>query len=281
MAIRKYKPTTAGRRLSSADAFSDITKAGPEKSLVVRRKTAAGRNFRGKITVRHRGGGARQMVRIVDFKRGKYDVPAKVASIEYDPNRGSRLALLNYADGAKSYIVAPMGLKVGDEIISSKTKEVEIKTGNRLPLENIPVGVPVHSVELVPGSGGVVARGAGTGVQLMAIEGKYAQLKLPSGEIRLFPKECMATVGMVSNPDYRLIRWGKAGRTRHRGRRPVVRGKAMNPCDHPHGGGEGRQPIGLKHPKTPWGKPALGVKTRKAKKASGKLIVKRRRRKSR
>jgi large subunit ribosomal protein L2 len=278
MAIRKYKPTTPGRRISSVDAFSDITKKEPEKRLTVRKKRSGGRNAQGKITVRHRGGGAKRLIRTVDFKQDKYDVPAKVAAIEYDPNRGARLALLNYADGDKRYVVATQGLKVGEEIVSSKER-VEIKAGNRMPLEKIPVGIAVHSVEMVPGMGAKVVRGAGLSAQYMALEGKFAQLKLPSGEIRLFPKESMATIGQVSNPDYRLIRWGKAGRTRHLGVRPTVRGKVMNPVDHPHGGGEGRQPIGLKHPKTPWGKPALGVKTRKAKKASNKFIVKRRKRK--
>ncbi|KPJ85253.1 50S ribosomal protein L2 [Parcubacteria bacterium SG8_24] len=276
MPIKIYKPTTAGRRRSSVDAFTDITKDKPEKQLVTRKKRYAGRNAKGRVTVRHRGGGARKKVRLVDFKRDKYGVPAKVAAIEYDPNRGARLALLHYRDGEKRYIVAPFGLQVGDEIMSSKER-IEIKPGNRMPLEIIPVGVEVHSVELTPGAGGVVARGAGAGVQYMALEGRFAQLKLPSGEIRLFPKDCMATIGSVGNADYRLIRWGKAGRTRHRGRRPVVRGKVMNPVDHPHGGGEGRNPIGLlKGPKTKWGKKALGVKTRKAKKASSKFIVKRR-----
>ncbi len=281
MPIKKYKPTSAGRRISSVDAFLDITTDTPEKSLLLSKKRMAGRNVRGKITVRHRGGGARHIVRIVDFKRDKYDVPAIVATIEYDPARGARIGLLNYKDGEKRYMVIPDGLTVGTEVVSSRDKEIEIKTGNRLPLEKIPPGIPVHSVEMTPGNGGQIARGAGTGVQLMAIEGAYAQLKLPSSEIRLVPKECMATIGQVGNPDHRLIRWGKAGRTRHRGRRPVVRGKAMNPVDHPHGGGEGRHPIGMKHPKTPTGKPALGVKTRKKKKASSNLIVQRRRKKQR
>lgn len=277
MPIRKYKPTTAGRRISSVDAFSDITKKKPEKKLKVIRKRSGGRNAQGKVTVRHHGGGAKRYTRIIDFKQDKYDIPAKVAAIEYDPNRGARLALLHYADGEKRYVVATQGLKVGEEIVSSKER-VEIRAGNRMPLEMIPAGIAVHSIEMTPGKGATVVRGAGLSAQYMALEGKFAQLKLPSGEIRLFPKECMATIGQVSNPDYRLIRWGKAGRTRHLGVRPTVRGKVMNPVDHPHGGGEGRQPIGLKHPKTPWGKPALGVKTRKAKKASNKFIVSRRKR---
>ncbi|MBI4457743.1 50S ribosomal protein L2 [Candidatus Uhrbacteria bacterium] len=275
MPIKMYKPVTLGRRLSSVDSFEDITKTEPEKSLIVNRKKMAGRNAQGKITVRHRGGGAAQFVRIVDFKQDKYGVPAKVAAIEYDPLRGARLALLHYADGEKRYIVAPQGVVVGETLLSSK-EQIEVKPGNRMPLEKMPVGVQVHNIELSPGKGGMVARGAGNVASLLALEGDHAQLKLPSGEVRMFAKECMATIGMVSNPDHRLIRWGKAGRTRHRGRRPEVRGKVMNPVDHPHGGGEGKQPIGLKHPKTKWGKPALGVKTRNKKKASWKFIVKRR-----
>jgi len=275
MPIKQYKPVTLGRRLSSVDAFADVTKTEPERSLLAVKKRRGGRNSQGKITVRHRGGGAARFVRIVDFKRDKFGVPAKVAAIEYDPNRGARLALLHYKDGAKSYIVAPQGLNVGDEIVSSK-EPVEIKPGNRLPLEKLPVGIQIHSIELVPGEGGILVRGAGLGAQLMAVEGDYAQIKLPSGEVRMFSKACMATVGMVGNPDRRLVRWGKAGRTRHRGRRPEVRGKVMNPVDHPHGGGEGKHPIGLVHAKTLWGKPALGVKTRDKKKASWKFIIKRR-----
>ncbi|HTM69236.1 MAG TPA: 50S ribosomal protein L2 [Candidatus Binatia bacterium] len=275
MPIKIYRPVTKGRRLSSVDAFSDITKWEPEKSLITAKKRASGRNNQGKITVRHRGGGANRYVRTVDFKQDKYDIPAKVASIEYDPGRGARIALLNYKDGEKRYIVAPQGLTVGETVISSR-QLVEIKPGNRMPLSMIPVGVAVHNIELTPGTGGMVARGAGLGAQFMALEGDFAQLKLPSGEVRRFSKDCMATVGMVGNPDHRLVRWGKAGRTRHRGRRPEVRGKVMNPVDHPHGGGEGKHPIGLKHPKTLWGKPALGVKTRDKKKSSWKLIVSRR-----
>jgi len=275
MPIKVYKPTSAGRRHSSVDAFADITKNEPEKSLVIAKTRASGRNNQGKITVRHRGGGAARFIRIVDFKRAKYDIPAKVAAIEYDPARGARLALLNYVDGAKAYMVAPKDLKVGDMVVSSKDL-VEVKPGNRMPLSVIPVGVEVHSIEMFPGNGGMFARGAGNAAQYMAQEGEFAQLKLPSGEVRMFSKDCMATVGAVGNSDHRLVRWGKAGRTRHRGRRPQVRGKVMNPVDHPHGGGEGRNSIGLKHPKTPWGKPALGVKTRNKKKASWKFIVKRR-----
>ncbi len=279
MAIKRYKPTTPGRRFSSVQDFSDITKKEPEKSLTMIKKRSGGRNNQGKITVRHRGGGAKRYIRIVDFKQDKFDVQAEVIAIEYDPNRGARIALVKYEDGEKRYIIVPIGLNVGDKVVSSKDKEIEIKTGNRTKLELIPQGIDVYNVEMLPGKGGQIARGAGTMVKLMAIEGKYAQLKMPSGEIRLVPKGCMATIGQVGNTDYRLIRWGKAGRTRHRGFRPTVRGKAMNPVDHPHGGGEGNQPIGLKHPKTPWSKPALGVKTRKKTKASSRLIIQRRKRK--
>ncbi|MCD4705589.1 50S ribosomal protein L2 [bacterium] len=276
MGIRKYKPTTPGRRKSSVQDFSDITKKNPEKSLTVIKKRSGGRNNQGKITVRHRGGGAKRYIRIIDFKQNRFDDVATVSAIEYDPNRGSRLALIKYEDNEKKYIIAPIGMKVGDKIVSSKKEDIEIKSGNRTLLKNIPSGMGVYNIELVPGKGGQIARGAGTIVKLMAVEGKYAQLKMPSGEIRLVPKDCMATIGQASNPDYRLIRWGKAGRMRHKGIRPTVRGKVMNPVDHPHGGGEGNQPIGLKHPKTPWGKPALGVKTRNKKKSSNSLIIKRR-----
>ncbi len=275
MPIKIHRPVTLGRRISSVDAFDDITKWEPERSLITPKRKTGGRNAQGKITVRHRGGGADRYVRDVDFLRGKFGVPARVAAIEYDPNRGARLALLHYKDGEKRYMIAPHGLTVGEEVVSSK-EQVEIKPGNRMPIDKMPVGIQIHSIELIPGRGGVIARGAGMGAQLMAVEGDFAQLKLPSGEIRMFSKNCMATVGMVGNPDRRLIRWGKAGRTRYRGRRPEVRGKVMNPVDHPHGGGEGKNPIGLKHAKTPWGKPALGVKTRNKKKASWKFIVKRR-----
>jgi large subunit ribosomal protein L2 len=273
MGVKRYKPTTPGRRISSVDDFSDVTKSSPEKKLTIKKNRKAGRT-KGKITVRHRGGGAKRRIRLVDFKRDKFDVPAKVAAIEYDPNRGARLALLYYADGEKRYMVAPMGLKVGDEIVSSHRRG-EIQTGNRFRLEHIPIGMEIYNIELKPGKGGQMVRGAGTFAQLMAVEGSYATVRLPSGEVRMVLKDCMATLGHTSNPDRRLIRWGKAGRTRHRGWRPTVRGKAMNPVDHPHGGGEGRNPIGLKQPKTPTGKPALGVKTRR-KNASTKLIIKRR-----
>jgi large subunit ribosomal protein L2 len=273
MGVKRYKPTTPGRRLSSVDDFKDVTRSKPLKKLTKTRKKFAGRT-KGKITVRHRGGGAKQRVRLVDFKRDKFDIPAKVASIEYDPNRGARIVLLHYADGEKRYMLAPIGLKVGDSVVSSKEKG-EIQTGNRFELQNIPAGMQVYNIELNPGRGGQIVRGAGTSAQLMAVEGAYATIRLPSGEVRMVPRKCMATIGQTSNPDRRLIRWGKAGRTRHRGIRPTVRGKAMNPVDHPHGGGEGSNPIGMKRPKTPTGKPALGVKTRR-KRSSEKLIIKRR-----
>ncbi len=273
MPVKRYHPTSAGRRISSVDAFADITKSYPEKSLTIPRKEFAGRSH-GKIAVRHKGGGAKQRIRLVDGVRHRFDIPASVSAIEYDPNRGARLALITYKDGLKSYIIAPTGLKVSDVILSSRGKG-EIQNGNRFALEHIPVGLMVHEVEMTPGKGAQLARGAGTGIQLMAVEGPYATLKLPSGEMRMVFKTCMATIGQVSNPDRRLIRWGKAGRNRHRGIRPTVRGKVMNPVDHPHGGGEGRNSIGLKHPKTPTGKPALGVKTRR-KQASDHLILERR-----
>lgn len=278
MGIKKVKPTTPGRRGMSLDDFSDITKSKPEKSLIVIKKRKSGRNSQGRITVRHRGGGAKRYIRIIDFKRDKFDVPAKVSSIEYDPNRGARIALLRYNDGEKRYIVAPIGLRVGNEVISSR-KQVEIKIGNAMPIKYIPAGVAVYNIELEPGMGAKLARGAGNSAGVMGIEGKYAQIKMPSGEIRLIKKDCLCTVGQASNPDRRHIKIGKAGRKRYLGIRPTVRGTAMNPKDHPHGGGEGNQPIGLKHPKTPWGKPALGVKTRKKNRPSDKLIIKRRKKK--
>jgi len=274
MGIKKVKPTTAGRRQATFDDFFDITKTKPEKNLIIIKKRMGGRNAQGKITVRHRGGGAKRYIRLVDFKRDKFDIPAKVASIEYDPNRGARIALLNYRDGAKRYIVAPVDLVVGEEVLASKN-QIEIKRGNAMPVKYIPAGVAVYNLELEPSQGGRIARGAGNSVSVMGVEGKYAQIKMPSGEIRLVSKECLCTIGQVSNPDKRHIKLGSAGRSRHLGIRPTVRGKAMNPVDHPHGGGEGNQPIGLKHPKTPWGKPALGVKTRKHR-YSDKFIIKRR-----
>ena len=274
MGIKKVKPNTPGRRLATFDDFKDLTKSSPEKRLVIAKKRRGGRNSQGKITIRHRGGGAKRHVRLVDFKRDKFGIPAKVAAIEYDPNRGARLALLHYADGAKRYIIAPVDLNVDDQVLSSK-ELIEIKTGNALPLEFIPAGMPVNCVELEPGRGAKIARGAGNLVYVMGVDPKYAQLKMPSGEIRQVRKECLATVGRVSNPDYRHISLGKAGRSRHLGIRPTVRGSAMNPVDHPHGGGEGNQSIGLRHPKTKWGKPAFGVKTRR-KSRSDRLIIKRR-----
>jgi large subunit ribosomal protein L2 len=278
MGIKKVKPTTAGRRSARFDDFADITKKSPEKRLVISKKRASGRNNTGRITVRHRGGGAKRNIRIIDFKRDKFDIPASVTAIEYDPNRGARLALLTYADGEKRYIIAPVKLKVGDKVLSTK-KQGDMEPGNAMPIKYIPAGIPVYNIELAPGQGGKIARGAGNSVSVMGTEGKYAQIKMPSGEIRLIPKECLCTVGQVSNPDRRHIKLGSAGRKRHLGWRPTVRGTVMNPVDHPHGGGEGNQPIGMKHPKTPWGKPAFGVKTRKAKKGSSKLILQRRKRK--
>ena len=275
MPIKSFKPTTFGRRGASVDSYADITKTTPEKSLLVPKIRISGRNSQGKITVRHRGGGHKRMIRVVDFKRDKYDVPATVAAIEYDPNRNARIALLHYKDGEKRYIVAADKMKVGDVILSS-LKKIEAANGNRMPLMYVPIGLTVHDIELAPRGGGKMARAAGNGTQLMAVEGDLATLRLPSGEMRMVSKHCSATIGVASNPDSWLVRLGKAGRMRHLGIRPRVRGKVMNPVDHPHGGGEGKQPIGLKYPKTPWGKHALGVKTRKPKKASWRLIVKRR-----
>ncbi len=274
MPIKKYRPVTKGRRQSSVQDFSDVTTRTPEKSLLVQRKSRSGRSG-GKITVRHRGGGNRRFIRDVDNIRDRFDIPATVRTVEYDPNRGARLGLIIYRDGVKSYILLPDGMKVGDTVVSSKT-EAEIATGNRLPLEKIPVGTPVHAVELQPGKGGQLGRGAGARIEFLAIEDTWAVLRMPSGEMRRVPKVCMATIGTVSNPDWHLVRWGKAGRMRHRGIKPTVRGKAMNPVDHPHGGGEGKHPIGMKYAKTKWGKHALGVKTRKRKLGSDRLIIARR-----
>ncbi|MFA5184359.1 MAG: 50S ribosomal protein L2 [Patescibacteria group bacterium] len=274
MGIKKVKANTPGRREATFDTFTDLTKFTPEKRLVAIKKRRGGRNASGKITVRHRGGGAKRYIRLVDFKRDKYNVPATVAAIEYDPNRGARLALLHYADGAKRYIIAPSDLTIGEKVMSSQ-ELIEIKNGNALPLQFIPAGMAVSCVELEPGQGAKIARGAGNVVYVMGVEGKYAQLKMPSGEIRQVKKECLCTIGRASNADRRHISLGKAGRNRHLGIRPTVRGTAMNPVDHPHGGGEGNQPIGLRHPKTPWGKPALGVKTRR-KRHSDRLIINRR-----
>lgn len=275
MGVRIYKPTSPARRRSSVDDFADITATKPYKPLTVKLHRQAGRNNQGKITVRHQGSGEKRRYRLVDFDRIKFDMTAKVLTIEYDPNRNARIALIEYVDAVKAYIIAPDGLKVGDAIVSSRQKQ-EIQVGNRVPLEHIPAGMMVHCVELEPGKSGLIARAAGNGVTVMSMEGNFVQAKLPSGEVRIFDKSCLATIGRVSNAEYRTIRWGSAGRQRHRGIRPTVRGKAMNPVDHPHGGGEGNQPIGLKHPKTAQGRPALGVKTRDQKKATNRFIIKRR-----
>lgn len=274
MAIKKYNPTTPGLRGMTVSAFEEITRTTPEKSLTVTLKKHAGRNSRGKITVRHRGGGYRPKYRIIDFKRNKDGVPGKVAAIEYDPNRSANIALIHYLDGEKRYIIAPETLTVGDVILSGP--EADIKVGNALPLANIPVGTIIHNIEMKPGKGGQMVRSAGNGAQLMAKEGKEAQIRLPSGEVRKIRLECRATIGEVGNGDHANIQIGKAGRKRHMGIRPTVRGSVMNPNDHPHGGGEGKAGIGRVSPVTPWGKPALGYKTRKKKKASDKYIVKRR-----
>ena len=274
MAIKNYKPTTASRRNMSVTDYSELSKVAPERSLLVSLKKNSGRNSYGRITVRHRGGGVRTKYRIIDFKRDKFDVPAEVMSIEYDPNRSAFIALLKYEDGEKRYILQPVGLKVGDTVIAGTS--ADIKPGNALPLANIPVGTIVHNVELYPGRGGQLARAAGNSAQLMAKEGGKALLRLPSSELRYVPVECMATIGQVGNTDHENVKIGKAGRKRHMGWRPTVRGSVMNPNDHPHGGGEGKSPIGRPGPVTPWGKPALGYKTRKTKKPSDKLIVKRR-----
>jgi len=275
MGIKIVKPTSPGRRSATFDDFSDITQTEPEKSLIVMRKGQAGRNNTGKITVRHQGGGVKRFIRQIDFFRDKFDIPAKVMTIEYDPNRGARIGLVYYKDGAKRYIIMPLGLKVGDEILSSKNL-IEIKAGNTMPIKFIPPGVEVHNIELEPGRGAKIARGAGNLVFVMGILGNNAQIKMPSSEIRLVNKECLCTIGQVSNLDRSHIVIGRAGRQRLLGVRPTVRGTAMNPVDHPHGGGEGKQPIGLKYPKTKWGKHALGVKTRKPKKRSNRLIISRR-----
>ena len=274
MGIRTYNPYTPSRRHMTGSDFSEITKSTPEKSLTVSKNSKAGRNAHGKITVRHRGGGAKRKYRIIDFKRYKDGIPATVKSIEYDPNRTANIALICYADGQKAYIIAPNGLQVGAVLMNGP--EAEIKLGNCLPLAQIPVGTMVHNVELHPGKGGQLVRSAGNAAQLMAKEGKYATLRLPSGEMRLVPIQARATVGQVGNIDHELINIGKAGRKRHMGIRPTVRGSVMNPNDHPHGGGEGRAPIGRSGPMTPWGKPALGYKTRKKNKHSNKMIVRRR-----
>lgn len=276
MAVRVYKPTTNGRRVSSVQDFSDITKKQPEKSLIQILQKKSGRNNTGNITVRHQGGGVKRYYRIIDFKNNKFDVVGTVIAIEYDPNRGPRIALVEYADGEKRYVLANEGMKVGTKILSSESK-IDSAVGNRMPLEHIPVGLFIYNIELTPGKGGQMVRGAGAAAQLQALEGKYAQIKLPSGEMRLVLKTCLATVGRVGNSDYRLVRYGKAGRMRHRGIRPRVKGKNMNPVDHPHGGGEGHSPIGLRGgPKTQWGKKAMGVKTRNKTKWNNHMIVERR-----
>jgi len=274
MGIKKYNPTTPGLRGMTVSTFEEITCSTPEKSLTVTLKKHSGRNNRGKITVRHRGGGYRPKYRIIDFKRNKDGIPGTVATIEYDPNRSANIALINYADGEKRYIIAPNKLKVGDVIVSGA--DADIKIGNALPLANIPVGTIIHNIEMKPGKGGQMVRSAGNGAQLMAKEGNEAQVRLPSGEVRKVTLNCRATIGEVGNGDHANIQIGKAGRKRHMGIRPTVRGSVMNPNDHPHGGGEGKAGIGRVSPVTPWGKPALGYKTRKKNKASDKYIVKRR-----
>ena len=270
MGIKIYKPVTPGLRGMTGSTFEEITKTKPEKNLTVFKSKKAGRNVYGRITVRHRGGGHKQMVRIVDFKRQKLGIPATVTAIEYDPKRSARLALLTYADGVKSYIIAPLGVKVGDQLISGA--EVDIRPGNCLPIDNIPVGTMIHNIEMQPGKGGQLVRSAGTSAQLLAKEGEYAQIRMPSGEIRLINKRCFAVIGQVGNVEHGQIKLGKAGRKRHIGFRPAVRGSAMNPNDHPHGGGEGRSPIGMPGPKTPWGKPTLGYKTRRNKSTNKNIL---------
>ena len=274
MGIKKYTPYTPSRRNMTGLDFTEITKNAPEKSLTVSLKKNSGRNNQGKITVRHHGGGSRRKYRIIDFKRNKDNIPATVLSIEYDPNRTANIALICYADGQKAYILAPQGLKVGQKIMNGE--HAEARLGNCLPLSLIPIGTEVHNVELYPGAGAQLVRSAGVAAQLMAKEGKYATLRLPSGEMRMVPINCRATIGVVGNGEHSLVNIGKAGRKRHMGIRPTVRGSVMNPNDHPHGGGEGRAPVGRPGPCTPWGKPALGLKTRSKKKASNKLIVRRR-----
>lgn len=273
MPVKKFKPTTNARRGMSTLVNQEITKNTPEKSLVVPKKKTSGRNNLGRITVRHRGGGEKRKYRIIDFKRDKFDITGKVAAIEYDPNRSANIALITYLDGEKRYIIAPNGLKVGDVIVSGTN--VDVKVGNAMPIMNIPVGTVIHNIEMRPGKGAQIARSAGSSAQILGREEKYVLIRLRSGETRKILGTCMATIGEVGNADYALINLGKAGRTRHMGIKPTVRGSVMNPNDHPHGGGEGRAPIGRKQPMTPWGKPALGMNTRKNKKASTKLIVSR------
>ncbi|WKZ51997.1 MAG: 50S ribosomal protein L2 [Anaerolineales bacterium] len=278
MAVKKYKPVTPGQRNMTGYTFDEITKSKPERSLLVPLRKSGGRNAYGRVTVRHRGGGHRQFIRKVDFKREKRGIPAKVAAIEYDPNRTARLALLHYADGEKRYIIAPLDVKVGDSLMAGPT--AEIRSGNNLPIANIPVGTLIHNIELKEGRGGQLVRSAGGSAQLLAKEGDFAQVRMPSGEVRLIRQVCYATIGQIGNLDHSNIKLGKAGRKRHKGIRPTVRGSAMSPRDHPHGGGEGRQPIGKPGPRTPWGKPTLGYRTRKNKQTD-KYIVRRRSKKSR
>ena len=278
MAVKKYKPVTPGMRDMTGYTFEEITKSTPERSLLVMRQGHGGRNAQGRVTVRHRGGGARRFIRIVDFKREKHGIPAKVAAVEYDPNRTARLALLFYVDGEKRYIIAPLDLKVGDTVMSGPT--AEIRPGNSLPVSNIPIGTLIHNIEMKEGKGAQMVRSAGGAAQLLAKEGDFAQIRMPSGEVRLIHQVCYATIGQVGNLDHNNVKLGKAGRKRHMGIRPTVRGTAMSPRDHPHGGGEGRQPIGLAGPKSPWGKPTLGKKTRRNKKTD-QYIVRRRNKTSR
>jgi large subunit ribosomal protein L2 len=278
MPVKKYKPVTPGQRGMTGHTFEEVTKSKPERSLLLPLRKQGGRNVQGRVTVRHRGGGHRRAIRIVDFKRNKLSIPARVAAIEYDPNRTARLALLHYADGEKRYIVAPLGLRVGDAVMSGPN--AEIRVGNALPISSIPVGTTIHNIELREGKGGQLVRSAGSSAQLLAKEGDFAQIRMPSGEVRLIRQVCFATIGQIGNVDHGNIKLGKAGRKRHLGIRPTVRGSAMSPRDHPHGGGEGRQPIGLPGPKSPWGKPTLGYKTRRNKQ-SNKYIVRRRTKKGR
>jgi len=270
MAVKIFKPKTPGQRHKTSYTFEEITKDRPERSLIYAQKKTAGRNSLGRVTVRHRGGGAKRQIRIVDFKRDKTGIPAKVSAIEYDPNRTARLALLVYADGEKRYILAPIGVKVGGSLLSGA--QAEIRPGNNLPLANIPVGTTVHAIEMQPGKGAQISRSAGTSAQLLAKEGKYAHVRMPSGEVRLVLQECSASIGQVGNVEHSNVKLGKAGRKRHKGWRPEVRGTAMSPRDHPHGGGEGRSPIGMAGPKTPWGKPTLGYKTRKNKRTDNMIL---------
>jgi large subunit ribosomal protein L2 len=270
MAVKKYKPVTPGMRDMTGYTFEEITKSTPERSLLVMRQGRGGRNAQGRVTVRHRGGGARRFIRLVDFNREKHGIPAKVAAVEYDPNRTARLALLFYADGEKRYIIAPLDLKVGDTVMAGPT--AEIRPGNSLPISNIPIGTLIHNIEMKAGKGAQLVRSAGGAAQLLAKEGDFAQIRMPSGEVRLIHQVCYATIGQVGNLDHNNVKLGKAGRKRHMGIRPTVRGTAMSPRDHPHGGGEGRQPVGLSGPKSPWGKPTLGKKTRRNKKTDQYIV---------